>query len=317
MQIEFRPEDYIEITCDLLAYPVFEEETAEFAALEALNRITNGAVQSVLSSGEFKPEIYQTCRIFKPVGLKARYLLLVGAGKKSQFNPSRLRETTGVAVRNAKSIGGKTVAFLCRGDHAAKLASRLATEGVIYANYEFDIYKTRNKDQRDIDSFWVLFEPNISGEDVRESIRRGIIVGETTNFSRTLANEPANILTPSQFAERALQISTRVGLSARIMDREEMEKLGMNALLAVSRGSEESPKMIVLQIPKEQEKKQTPMPLYAFVGKGITFDSGGISIKPSDKMEYCTVQFAAKSVEEHSSSSAHENEQWSTTEFWR
>jgi leucyl aminopeptidase len=285
MQIEFRPEDYREITCDLLAYPVFEEETAEFASLEDLNRLTNGAVQSMLSSGEFKPETYQTCRIFRPVGLEARYLLLVGAGKKSQFSPSRLREIAGVAVRNAKSVGAKTLAFLCRGDHSAKLASRLAAEGAIYANYEFDIYKTRNKDQRDIDSFWVLFEPNMSGEGVMESIRRGTIVGETTNFSRTLANEPANILTPSQFAERALQISARVGLSARIMEHGEMEKLGMNALLAVSRGSEESPKMIVLQIRKEQEKKQTPVPLYAFVGKGITFDSGGLSIKPSDKMD--------------------------------
>jgi len=285
MQIEFRPEDFREITCDLLAYPIFEEETAVFAPLEILDRTTGGAVQSVLSSGEFKPETYQTCRIFRPVGLKARSLLLVGAGKKSQFNPSRLREIAGAAVRAAKSAGGKTVAFQCRGDHSAGLASRLAAEGALYANYESDFYKTSNRDQKDVDSFWILLEPGISGEDVRESIRRGIIVGDATNFARTLSNEPANILTPTQFAERALQISAKVGLSARIMERDEMEKLGMNALLAVSQGSEESPKMIILQIQKEQEKKQAPAPLYALVGKGITFDSGGISIKPSDKMD--------------------------------
>jgi leucyl aminopeptidase len=282
MQIEHRLGDYKEIACDLLAYPVFEEETRN-ASLDLLNRITRGAVNAVLSSGEFKPEFCKTCNIFKPAGLKARHLLLVGAGKKSQFNPARLRQVAGAAVRSAKPSAVKTIGFLCRGDHPAGLASRLAAEGALYANYESDIYKTRNKEEREIETFLLLFGRKVAQAEVREGIRRGTIVGDATNFARTLANEPSNILTPSQFAARALTVASQTGLIARVMEREEMEKLGMNTLLAVSRGSEEPPKLIILQTHKDQGKKRGP--LYAFVGKGVTFDSGGISIKPSDKME--------------------------------
>jgi leucyl aminopeptidase len=282
MQIEHRPESIQEIACDLLAYPVFEEETAD-ASLESLNRITRGAVKAVLSSGEFKPEIFKTCKIFKPAGLKARHLLLVGAGKKDQFEPARLREVAGAAVRSAKPSAAKTVAFLCRGNHAAGLSSGLAAEGALYANYESDIYKTRNKEDRDIETFLLLFDGKAATGEVREGIRRGIIVGDATNFARTLANEPSNILTPSQFAARAMKIAEQAGLIARVMEREEMEKLGMNTLLAVSRGSDEPPKLIILQTHKDQERKRAPF--FALVGKGVTFDSGGISIKPADKME--------------------------------
>lgn len=285
MQIEFRPGDYQEVSCDLLAYPVFEDEAANFASLEPLDRTTRGAVKSVLSSREFKPELHQTCRICKPAGLKARTLLLVGAGKKSQFEPARLREIAGAAVRIARSSVCKKVAFLCRGDHPAGLASRLAAEGALYANYEADLYKTRDKEQRDVETFWVLLDHRAPHGDIREGIRRGVVVGDATNFARTLANEPSNILTPTRFADRALSIGAQAGLSTRIIERDEMEKLGMHALLAVSRGSEESPKLMLLQIQKGKEKRRLRAPLYAFVGKGVTFDSGGISIKPGDKME--------------------------------
>ncbi len=285
MHIELRPENYQSVSCDLLAYPVFEDETADFALLESLDKITRGAVKSVLSSREFKPELHQTCRIYQPAGLKARHLLLVGAGKKQQFEPARLREIAGTAVRAARSCASKTVAFLCRGNHPAGLASRLVAEGALYANYDSDIYKTRDKEQRDVETLWLLFSEKASQEDVAEGIRRGTIVGDATNFARTLGNEPSNILTPSQFAARALEIGARAGLSTKVMEHDEMKKLGMNTLLAVSRGSDEPPKLILLQIQKERAKGRTRTPLFALVGKGVTFDSGGISIKPSDKME--------------------------------
>jgi leucyl aminopeptidase len=285
MQIEFQPENYREVACDLLAYPIFEDEAADFSSLESLDRITRGAVKSALNSQEFKPELFQTCKIGRPAGLKARNLLLVGTGKKSKFEPARLREIAGVAVRVARSSACKTVAFLCRGVPSAGLASRLASEGAFYANYESDIYKTRDKEQKDIANFRPIFEQKAPQADVREGIRRGIIAGDATNFARTLANEPSNILTPTQFAERALKMGAQAGLSVRVMERDEMEKLGMHTLLAVSRGSDEPPKLIVLQSGQERDKRKKSSPRFAFVGKGVTFDSGGISIKPSDKME--------------------------------
>jgi len=282
MQIEYRPDSYREIACDVLAYPVFEEDVSG-SSLDSLGKTTRRAVKAVLDSGEFKPELHRTCRILKPAGLKARYLLLVGAGRKAQFEPARLRDIAGTAVRSAKSCAAKTLAFLCRGDHPAGLASRLAAEGALYADYESDIYKTRDREQRDIETFLVLLSSKAAQADIREAIRRGMILGEATNFARTLSNEPSNILTPSQFASRALSIASQAGLIAKVLEQEEMEKLGMNTLLAVSRGSEEPPKLIILQTHKDTGRKRTP--LFALVGKGVTFDSGGISIKPADKME--------------------------------
>jgi leucyl aminopeptidase len=285
MHIEFRSGDYGDIECDLLAYPVFEEETADPASLESLDKITRGAVRTVLSSREFKAELHQTCRIYRPGRLKSRYLLLVGAGKKSKFEPAKLREISGTAVRAARSSMGRTMALVCRRHHPAGLTARLAVEGAFYANYESDLYKTREKDQREVNTLRLLFDSGTLQSDAREGIRRGTAVGEATNLVRTLVNEPSNILTPARFAERALAIAENSGLRARVLERDEMEKLGMNALLAVSRGSEEAPRLIVLDTRKEQKKRTERNPVTALVGKGVTFDSGGISIKPSAKME--------------------------------
>jgi leucyl aminopeptidase len=285
MQIESQKEQYRDVACDLLAYPIFEDETGDPASLGPLDTVTRGAVQSVLSSGEFKPELFRTCKIGKPAGLKARNLLLVGSGKKSKFEPARLREIAGVAVRVARASVCKNVALICRGVPSAGLAARLATEGALYADYEADIYKTRDKTQRDVERFQALFEQNAAQPEIREGIRRGAIVGDATNFARTLANEPSNILTPGQFAERALKMGAQAGLRVRIMERDEMEKLGMHTLLAVNRGSSEPPKLIILQMGPQREKRKKPAPLFALVGKGVTFDSGGICLKPSDKME--------------------------------
>ncbi len=174
-----------------------------------------------------------------------------GRQKSSNFEPARLREIAGTAVRSAKQSIGKTTAFWCRGSQPAGLASRLAAEGALYANYESDIYKTRDKEQRDVERFLVLFEEKVPQQPVRDGIRQGIIVGDATNFARTLANEPSNILTPSQFAARALAVAEPAGLTARVMEQEEMATLGMNALLAVSRGSDEPPKCIILQTHKD------------------------------------------------------------------
>jgi leucyl aminopeptidase len=285
MQVEFSSGNYQEAACDLLAYPIFEDEVSDFSPLEPLDKITRKAISSVLSSKEFRPELFQTCKIFRPAGLKAAQLLLVGAGKKSQFVPARFREIAGAVVRTARVVACKKVSFICRGIRSEALAARLAAEGALYANYESDLYKTRDKETEDVEAFHLFFEGSVNRKEIEKGIRHGVIVGEAVNFSRTLANEPSNILTPAQFAERAQAIGIPAGLSIRIMEQAEMEELGMNTLLAVSRGSEEPPKMIIMQIEGGRNKKRGKQPLCALIGKGVTFDSGGISLKPSEKME--------------------------------
>ena len=284
MRINYCLENYASIACDLLAYPVFEEDAADVTSLASLDKITQKAVSSLLASKEFKPEPNQVCKIYRPAGIKAKRLLLAGAGKKSDFTPSKLRDLTGTAVRAARFGFCKKVAFVCPKDQEAGLAARLMAEGAIYADYDADLYKTKDKENRDIETFMPVFENKAVVKKIEEGIRRGIIVGEAVNLARTLSNEPANILTPSEFAARAVDAAAAAGLDVRVMDREEMESLGMNALLAVGKGSDQPPKMVILRTEGALKKGSRKGPV-AIVGKGITFDSGGISIKPSEKME--------------------------------
>ena len=283
MRIEFQPNNFSDVECDLLAHPVFEDEVREGTSLRALDHATKGVASSVLTSGEFKPELHRTCLIHRPARVKAHRLLLVGAGKEREFTLARLRELAGTAVRIARTARCKSVAFCLRGVFKAPDAVRVATEGALYGNYESEIYKTRDIETQEVQQLILVSERKTRQGAVNEEIRRGTIIGNAVNFARTLGNEPANILTPARLAERALAEGTRSGLEVQVLERDEMERLGMNALLAVSRGSEQPPKLILLRLPGMKPQKKAPF--FALVGKGVTFDSGGISIKPAEKME--------------------------------
>jgi leucyl aminopeptidase len=287
MRIEYLAKPFRDVACDMLAFPVFEEETEQSHSLRMLAKATRGTLRFIFHSGEFKAELHQTCCIHRPAGLKARRLLLVGAGKKKLFDTAKLREIVGASVRAARSSRCKTVGFCQRPDQLVPFAARVASEGAIYADFEADFYKTRDKDKegRDIGQLFLVGGANKRRIEIEREIGQGVIIGEAVNFARTLANEPSNVLTPSQFAERATAVSVKAGLEVQVLERDEMERLGMNTLLAVSRGSDEPPKILIVRIKGQEEKRRGNSPLYAFVGKGVTFDSGGISIKPADKME--------------------------------
>ncbi len=283
MRIEFQTRNYADVVCDLLAYPVFANGVSDPSSLKALDKATQGVVASVLSTGEFKPDLHHTCLIHRPGRLKARRLLLVGAGKEREFNLARLREIAGTAARSARQARCKCIALLMRGGFPGAEATRVSAEGALYGNYESEIYKTREIETQDVEELVLLNEGKARRHEAGEAIRRGMVIGNAVNFARTMGNEPANVLTPSRLAEQALAVGARTGLEVQILERDELERLGMNALLAVSCGSEQPPKLIVLRFPGQKPQKDAP--LFALVGKGVTFDSGGISIKPAEKME--------------------------------
>ena len=283
MIIEFVDRKFPEIPCDLLAYPLFEDEPEDAPAVVALDRATGGVVHTMRSSGEFKPKLHSTCLIHNPRGLKARRLLLLGIGKKKDLNLARWRDLAGTATRCAKSAACKTVAFAARSEARLADLARICAEGALIGNYDSDIYKTREKESRELDRFLVLDLKGRAANGAEEGIRRGTIIGDAVNLARNLANEPANVLTPASFAEKCTAAGSVAGLEVEVLERGEMEKLGMNTLLAVARGSDEPPKLIILRIKGQRRRKGAP--LYALLGKGVTFDSGGISIKPAEKME--------------------------------
>jgi len=283
MNIVFHSRHYGRMACDLLAYPVFQDEDCGRPPLKALDRAAGGVVASVLACGEFKPELHRTCLIHRPAGLRAQRLLLIGAGKSPEFSLARQRELAGVAARFGRRARCLNVAYFLRGGDPIPAAARAAAEGALYGNYESEIYKTHDIETADLDQFLVLGDSRGRSSGADDEIRRGAIVGRAVNFARSLANEPANVLTPEQLAARALAAGGEVGLEVQVLERADMEKLGMNALLAVSKGSAQPPKLIILRI--KGRKPRQGAPHFALVGKGVTFDSGGISIKPAEKME--------------------------------
>jgi leucyl aminopeptidase len=283
MIVEFIDRKFVDSPCDLLAYPLFEDEPEESPACTELDKLTRGMLRTLRSSGEFKSKLHSTCLIHNPPGLKAKRLLLLGAGKKGESSLARWRDLAGTAVRSAKSAACRTAVLAARSEARLLEVARVCTEGALIGNYDSDLYKTRDKESCDLGHFSVLDLEGRSSADPSEGIRRGTIIGNSVNLARTLANEPANVLTPGAFAERCVAAGGEAGLEVQVMEREEMERLGMNTLLAVARGSEEPPKLIILRIKGRRPRRAAP--LYALIGKGVTFDSGGISIKPSEKME--------------------------------
>jgi leucyl aminopeptidase len=271
-----------------LAVAVFKDEKADEGFLKELDAATGGLVRSVLESEELKGKEGETVYLHLPAGgdgQKARRLLLVGVGDRADYRPAQVSQFAGSAVRTLRSRNVKTVGLVPRLDADAAAAGRAAVEGAIIGHFEPDKYRTVDKEERHVERL-VVVAPGASDDELKGGAERGRIVGESVNFTRDLANEPGAYMTPTIMAERAQEIANQFGLDIDVLDQARMEQEGMGALLSVARGSDQPPKMMVLTyMPDGKEKIEDGEDFLALVGKGITFDTGGISIKPSENME--------------------------------
>ena len=178
------------------------------------------------------------------------------------------------------------MAILRRSQLDLERAAQAAVEGALIGLFEPDMYKTEHKEERRIDELVLVAAAPGSDKGLERGVECGRIIGEAVNLARELSNEPSSTLTPSEMAERARETATRFGLDIDVLDEARMKELGMGALLGVARGSDEPAKLIVLRyLPEEAEPMGNDAETIAIVGKGITFDSGGISIKPAEGME--------------------------------
>jgi leucyl aminopeptidase len=224
--------------------------------------------------------------IHAPQGLAADRLLIIGAGKKSKFDNAQLRKLASVAIRHLKARGVKRLVFLTREDGATADAAQSVTEGLILGDFEGDKYKTGDKKNSG------AFESAaLAGWDAKsgaeKAVEKGRIIAEAQNFARSLANEPANYLTPKVLADRAAEMARENGLECDILDEKRIAELKMGALLSVAQGGPEPPRMIVITY--NPPNAVPGGPVLALVGKAVTFDTGGISIKPAadmDKMKF-------------------------------
>jgi leucyl aminopeptidase len=247
---------------------------------EAAVKVAAGAV---LGSGEYKAGTNETLLLHAPAGLAAKRLLIVGLGKQAKVTAHSVRNAAGTAVRFTKPRGIRELAFALPEAEGLPLevCARAAVEGAFVGDYDPDTYRSDRKDLS-VQSFTMAASGKAEKKTVEAAFAEGVIVGESQNFARALVNEPGNKLTPTILGQRAQAMATEVGLKAEVYSTEKLHELKMGAFWSVSQGSEEPPALIVVRYEPEGAKDG---PVFGLVGKGITFDTGGISIKPSDNME--------------------------------
>jgi len=278
MKIEFRYEPIAQIVTSALVAFSFEGSPASSGSLERLPAESVGFLQELQSAGELSGKAYECTLIHRPPGLAAAKLLVVGAGKSEKFNSGQRRRLAGAAARYLKGRGVREMAWVAHQSEPECIQT--VVEGALLADFDSDPYKTERSDPRRIDRLELVLSGPPSVE-VEAAAERGRILAEAQNFTRHLVNEPSNRMTPKLLAQQSQEMATRFGLDCQVLGPEEIRALKMAAFWAVAQGSEEPPQLIVLRY-APPDAPETP--LIGLIGKGITFDSGGISIKPSESM---------------------------------
>ncbi len=294
MEIQTSTGNFKDADVQALAVAVFKDEQAGEGLLQELDVATGGLLKSVIESGELKGKEGETVYVHLGAergGLQAQRLLLVGAGERDEYKTAQVAQWAGTAVRALRARNVKSAGLILRtsaGESEGTAAA--AVEGALMGLFEPDKYRTIDKEERQIERL-ILLAPGTDDAALKRGAERGRIIGEAVNFTRDLANEPGAYMTPTIMAERAHEIAGRFGLECDVLEREQMEREGMGALLSVARGSEEPPKLIILKYTPEGQQQNGAADgdgkaeLLALVGKGITFDTGGISLKPGENME--------------------------------
>ena len=282
MQIQLETQPYSSIQTDALVTYVFDKDDKFEGVLGDIDRAMRGRLGLLVGSGEVSGKALEIGLVLFPDGLAAQRLLLVGAGKPDKFVTSDLRKIAGTALRYLKSRGVKKLVFLAREGERGPAAAQAVVEGLVAADFESDKYRTEKK-KREIQSVSLTgFDAGL-GANLTAAIDHGRVIAESMNFARDLINEPSNYLTPRILAKKAEAMAKEVGLGIEILDERKISDLKMGALIGVAQGSAEPPRVIVLRYEPLQSRPGAPV--LGLVGKAVTFDTGGISIKPANNME--------------------------------
>jgi leucyl aminopeptidase len=286
MEVRAAYEKFYDIEADALVVTVYEGEKSDDVTLKELDERTSGMVSELLGTDEMRGKQGDMVYVYRPGKIRARRLLLVGAGKREEFSLDTVRKVTGSAARFLRGKGARSMAILRRSQLDIEASAQAAVEGALLGLFEPDMYKTESKEERHMDELILAAAAPEFNDVLARGVERGRVIGEAVNFARELSNEPSSNLTPTELAERSRETASRFGLEIDVLDEARMKELGMGALLGVSRGSDEPAKLIVLRYtPDGTEPMGNDADVLAIVGKGVTFDSGGISIKPADGME--------------------------------
>jgi leucyl aminopeptidase len=268
---------------DCIAVAIFASAKLSPAA-QALDRASKGRISAILKQGDFDAKPGSTLMLYDLAGMATRRVLLAGFGSQGETGAKEFRDGVRGAIRAMTDAGigegALYISDLAVKDRDAKWMTMQAAMATLEGTYRFDRLKSKARGDRKALRRLVLGLLRESRQ-AAAALERGIAIGEGVNFARDLGNLPPNICTPAYLAEQARALGKTHKLKVTVLERKDMEKLGMGSLLSVSDGSRQPPKLITIEY-YGGAKKQKPVVL---VGKGVTFDTGGISLKPSAEMD--------------------------------
>lgn len=288
MQIKIETGDITRNNSKAIIVNLFEGVTRPGGATGAVDKAMGGAISALIRNGEFKGKRGEIALLHSLGKVRSPRVIVAGLGKQEDFNVNVIRDLMGAALRRARAAKATSVATILHGGGIAGLdpeaCAQAIAEGAVLGTYRFRKYKNdgvANGETDDLQTLTIIEADRAKKDAIRRGVERGEILAQAACHTRDMANEPANALPPAELAERAKALAADAGLQCTVMDEKQLAKLGMGGVLGVGAGSASPPRFIVLKYRGDPRNKQA----LGLLGKGITFDSGGISIKPAAGME--------------------------------
>ncbi|MDH4210945.1 MAG: leucyl aminopeptidase [candidate division WOR-3 bacterium] len=285
MKISILTKSIIDFKGDAIILSIFEGKKSPHGTTGAVDKTLKGLISRLITDRELTGQVGEVTVLHECPKLHARKIILVGIGKPEELTYETIRRAAGAAAKKARKINAKRIGTVVHGAGIGGMdisrAAQSLVEGTCLALYNFSAYK-ESSDRHQIKDFVIAEEDPSNAKQIKSTIKSGQILANAQNAARDLINEPANVLTPEKMHESIQKLIRDWGLGGIIkcqcLDKTAMRKMGMGALLAVGQGSSHEPRFIVLRIASARK------PLVTLIGKTVTFDSGGISIKQSGGM---------------------------------
>ena len=283
MNIQVKHGSIQDIQTDAIILNLFEGVEVPAGATGAVDKALGGAMTELIRMGDFKGKLNQTAAVYTRGAIPAPRVVLVGLGPVADFNVDRARQAAASAARRARELGAKSIASTAHGAGTGQIdpqvAAQAVAEGTLLGLYEWTEHKSKKENNAQIESFTIVEFDKEKAPAIETGARIGEVVARAVNLARDLINQPGNVLTPAALASAAQERAQQVGLKCTVHDVDWIREQKMGAFLGVTQGTVQPPQFIVME---HEGASGDPL---VFVGKGITFDTGGISIKPAEKME--------------------------------
>ena len=285
MKILVKRGEITDYRSEAVVVPYFEDGKELHGKAALLDKKSGGLIREMIKGGDFEGKHLQVSVTYTRGIIPAKRIVLAGVGKKADFTTDKLRGAFATAARHARSLGIKefsTSLDFMYADKSPDEIAKVVVEGVCLGLYQYTSFKTIDRDKiKGMKEFAIIAGKEKQYNIIKTAAKEAEIIARAVSFARDMVSAPGNEMTPSDMAHEARKIANRKNVKLTVLNETEMKKIGMNAFLGVARGSAEPAKFIILEY-RGGKKSEAPV---AIVGKGLTFDSGGISIKPSEKME--------------------------------